>query len=127
MGGAAYERGRRQLSAWQKHSQPENCFLLPHEVFELGLGQGALLVYLWLVYHKQLRHGADRSSYASIGKEVGLCEKTVQTHLRTLANIGLIRLEDAGKSFSYTLSPIRDYVQDRYEDLFPTQERGLSA
>ena len=35
-------------------SSDEFCF--PHEVFELGLKHGPLLVYLYLIYRKSLKH-----------------------------------------------------------------------
>lgn len=97
---------------WQKHNAPENCFLLPREVFELGLVRGALLVYLYLVHHKYLKHGADELTCAAISKAVGLCVKTVRTHLRTLADSGLIKMEGDGSKFSYALCPIRDKVRE---------------
>lgn len=116
------------MSIWQKHGLPENCFLLPHEVFELGLERGALLVYLYLIYHNYLKHDADRSSCVSIGKAVGLCAKTARTHLRTLTSSGFIRIESSGKSFSYTLYPICDNAKERHDvDLFSTHKGGLSA
>ncbi len=44
------------MNTWQKRCSVENSFPLPYEVFELGLARGALLVYVYLVYHKSLRH-----------------------------------------------------------------------
>ncbi len=97
-------------SAWSATAAPPNEFCLPHEVFKLGLGHGLLLVYLYLIYRKSTRHGADKMSCAVIGKAVGLCEKTVRTHLRTLADAGFIRTEDHGQTFSYSLCPIQGKV-----------------
>ena len=88
-----------------------NSFQLPHEVFELGLSHGPLLVYISLVYCKSLRHGADALSSAAISKLVGLCEKTVQTHLRALKDEGLIQVKNSGVKFTCTLCPIRDAIE----------------
>ena len=88
-----------------------NSFPLPHEVFELGLSHGSLLVYISLVHLKSLRHGADALSCAAISKLVGLCEKTVQTHLRTLESEGLIQMANSGSKFICTLCPIRGRVE----------------
>lgn len=93
---------------------PSDAFTLPHEVFELGLKQGPLLVYLYLICRKSLKHGADEMSYAVIGKAVGLCEKTVRAHLRTLADAGFIRTEHHGQAFSYSLCPIQSKVQEHH-------------
>ena len=91
-----------------------NSFPLPHEVFELGLGHGPLLVYISLVYHKNLRHSTDVLSCAAISKLIGLCEKSVRTHLRTLESDGLIQMEYSGGKFTCTLCPIRGMVEKRH-------------
>lgn len=97
-------------SVWSAAAAPDT-FTLPHEVFELGLKQGPLLVYLYLICRKSLKHGADEMNCAVIGKAVGLCEKTVRTHLRTLADTGVVKTEYHGQTFSYTLCPIQSTVQ----------------
>lgn len=51
-------------------------------------------------------------SCAVISKAVGLCEKTVRTHLRTLADAGFIKMEHHGRTFSYSLCPIQSKVQE---------------
>ena len=83
--------------AWLVTESPPNEFCLPQEVFKLGLGHGPLLVYLYLIYRKSLKHGADKMSCAVIGKAVGLCAKTVHTHLRMLADAGFINHTSADK------------------------------
>ncbi len=89
-----------------------DTFPLPREVFELGLGQGALLVYLYLVYHKRLKHSANELSCAAVSRAVGLCEKTVRKHLRSLSGKGFVRLMDCGNGFSCELCPIWDKVRE---------------
>ncbi len=95
---------------WQAAELPPNEFCLPHEVFKLGLGHGPLLVYLYLIYCKSMGHSADKMNCAAIGKAVGLCEKTVRTHLRALADAGFIKMDQHGQNFSYTLCPIQSKV-----------------
>ena len=80
------------MSVWSAAAVPDT-FTLPHEVFELGLKQGPLLVYLYLICRKSLKHGADEMSCAVIGKAVGWCEKTVHAHLHTLTDSGFIKTE----------------------------------
>ena len=116
------------MKAQWSYDSDHNSFPLPHEVFELGLERGALLVYVYLVYHKSLKHSPAKLSCAAVSKAVGLCEKTVRRHLCTLASSGFIRMKCAGKSFSYTLCPIRNNVKKHRDvDLFSTHEAGLSA
>lgn len=100
-------RGGRSLIA---PSSDEFC--LPHEVFKLGLEHSPLLVYLYLICSKSRKRGADKMSCAAISKAVGLCEKTVRTHLRTLADAGFIKMEHHGRTFSYSLCPIQSKVQE---------------
>lgn len=89
-----------------------NSFPLPHEMFEIGLSRGALLVYIYLVYHKSLRRKCDDLSYAVISQAVGLCEKTVRTHLRTLVSEELIQMSSIdGSAFTYTLCLIQGKVE----------------
>lgn len=99
-------------SVWSTAAPSANEFFLPHEVFELGLKQGLLLVHLYLICRKSLKHGADKTSCAIIGKAVGLCEKTARTHLSMLADTGFIKMEHHGQTFSYTLCPIQSKVQE---------------
>lgn len=98
---------------WPVGMLPPDTFSLPREVFELSLKQGPLLVYLYLIFRKSLKCGADKMSCAVIGKAVGLCEKTVRTHLHTLANAGFIKVEYRGPTFSYTLCPVQSKMQER--------------
>ena len=88
-----------------------NSFPLPHEVFELGLSHGPLLVYVSLMYLKSLRHSTDALSCTTISKLVGLCGKSVRTHLRALGSEGLIQVANNGSKFICTLCPIQDRVE----------------
>ena len=116
------------MKARWSYDPDQNCFHLPHEVFELGLEQSALLVYVYLVYHKSLKHSPNKLSSATVSKAVGVCEKTVRRHLHTLANQGLIQAADYGRDFSYSLCPIWDKVQKRRSrNLLSEYEGGWSA
>ena len=128
MGGAEYEGEWERLKAHWSYDPDHNSFHLPHEVFELGLEQGALLVYVYLVYHKSLKHSPSALSCAIVSKAVGLCEKTVRRHLRTLVNQGIIQAADCSRDFSYSLCPIWDKVHEhRSRDLLSECEGGRSA
>ncbi|MBD5085375.1 MAG: hypothetical protein HDT33_10085 [Clostridiales bacterium] len=116
------------MKAHWSYDPDHNSFHLPHEVFELGLEQGALLVYVYLVYHKSLKHSPSALSCAIVSKAVGLCEKTVRRHLRTLVNQGIIQAADCSRDFSYSLCPIWDKVHEhRSRDLLSECEGGRSA
>ena len=61
-----------------------------------------------------------------VSKAVGLCEKTVRRHLRTLSNAGVVQMECHGSNFSYSLRPIWGKVRE-HRDLFSECEGGQSA
>lgn len=90
----------------QKRHNSENSFSLPSEVFDLCLDRDPLLVYVYLVHHKYKRRDDSHLSCAVISSAVGLCEKTVRQHLRTLASQGLIRLDTGRGCLSCELCPI---------------------
>lgn len=116
------------MKAQWRYDPNQNSFPLPHEVFELGLEQGALLVYVYLVHHRSLKHSPNALNCAIVSKAVGLCEKTVRRHLRTLVNQGLVQAADYSRDFSYSLCSIWDKVQERCsKDLFSECEGGRSA
>ena len=95
---------------WSVVAPSSNELFLPREIFKLDLKQGPLPVYLYLICRKSLKYGADKMNCAVIGKAVGMCVKTVRTHLHTLAGTGFIKVEYHGQMFSCTLCPIRDKV-----------------
>ena len=69
-------------------------------------------MYLYLICRKSLKHGANEMNCAVISKAVGLCEKTVRAHLRTLADTGFIKAEYHGQTFSCTLCPIQSQTRE---------------
>ena len=98
----------------QKRHNSENSFSLPSEVFDLCLDRGPLLVYVYLVHHKYKHRDDSNLSCAVISSAVGLCEKTVRQHLRTLASQGLVRLDTGRGCLSCELCPIWAKVPKRY-------------
>lgn len=102
-------------------------FPVPVEVFQLGLQPGELLVYIYLHYQKGVRSGQCWPSYATIGKAVGMSRKTVQKHIGSLINKGLIQAEETmirrkdgrrcNGSLRYTIIPIRQVLRTREQEL----------
>ena len=97
-------------------------FPLPNAVFHLGLKAGELLVYIYLHYQKGVRSGQCWPSYATIGAAVGMGRKTVQKHVRSLIDMGLIQAEDTticrrdghryNGSLLYTVKPIEQILKE---------------
>lgn len=101
-------------------------FLLPSAVFQLGLKGGELLVYIYLHYQKGVRSGQCWPSYATIGAAVGMGRKTVQKHVHSLIDEGLIQAEDTtirrrdgrncNGSLLYTVKPIEQILKEREKE-----------
>ena len=101
-------------------------FPVPSEVFQLDLKPGELLVYIYLHYQKGVRSGQCWPSYATIGKAVGMCRKTVQKHIGSLINKGLIQAEETvirrkdGRRYNgnlrYTITPIHQVLRVREKE-----------
>ena len=112
--------------AWLTGEVFNAVFLLPNEVFQLGLKAGDLLVYIYLQYQKGVRSGQCWPSYATIGKAVGMSRKTVQKHIGVLVGKGLIQTEETtirrkngfvyNASLLYTLKPIQQVMREREEE-----------
>ena len=104
----------------------EAVFPLPNAVFQLGLKAGELLVYLYLHYQKGVRSGQCWPSYATIGAAVGMGRKTMQKHVRSLIDAGLIQAEDTtirrrdGRSYNgsllYTVKPIEQILKEHEKE-----------
>ena len=104
----------------------QNIFPIPRAVFDLGLGPGDLLVYVYLLYRKNSRSGKCWPSYRDIGKAVGLDRKTIRKHVCSLVDVGLVETENTtvrwgGHTYNgnlcYTLIPIKDVLARRNKAL----------
>ena len=105
----------------------ESVFPLPNEVFQLGLAANDLLVYIYLQYQKGVRSGQCYPSYATIGAAVGMSRKTVQKHVQSLVDKGLIQVENTtvrwrdgrtrNGNLLYTITPIDQVLKAREREL----------
>lgn len=105
-----------------------NYFLVPNEVFILGLDHGELSVYLYLLYCEVRATYQCHPSYNTIGEAIGMSKKTVQKYVRSLENKRLISTEYTtiitkdgrarNGSLLYTIRPMKDALQYYYEAKF---------
>ena len=70
-----------------------NYFLLPNEVFSLGLAAGEIALYAYLVRCEDRETYKCHPSYKTIGKALQISARTVAKYVRTLEQKGLIRTE----------------------------------
>ena len=117
-----------------------NFFLMPNEVFLLGLSPGELVVYSYLKRCENRKTHQCWPSYKTIGKAVGMSENTVRKYVSQLEKRGLITAEptrvltpDGRKrngNLLYTMRPISEVMRQFYQrqlerlDLLALQSRA---
>lgn len=112
---------RSKFRRWPKRDPIKNCFLLPNEVFQLGLSGGAKLVYAYLIYCEDRDTYQCVVSYKKIGHNVNMSVNTVRKYVTELVDKGLIATEnttvtnkDGQKQngcLRYTIRPIQEAVE----------------
>ena len=103
-----------------------NSFLMPNEIFALGLSGGAILVYTYLRYCENRETYQCYPSYKTIGKAVGMSKNTVKKYVDVLRDKGLIETENTSVvtakgqkrngNLLYTLRPVEEAVKLFYEE-----------
>ena len=89
--------GKRLLSADLVPILPNvnggKFFTMPDEVFQLGIGHGAITVYAYLLCCENRRSHQCHPSYNTISSTVGLAVNTVMKHINKLAERRFITVE----------------------------------
>lgn len=103
-----------------------DSFLMPNEIFALGLSGGAILVYTYLRYCENRETYQCYPSYKTIGKAVGMSKNTVKKYVDILRDKGLIETENTSVvtakgqkrngNLLYTLRPVEEAVKLFYEE-----------
>lgn len=78
---------------WPKRDPNKHYYLVPNEVFNLGLSSHEIAVYNYLLRCEDRRTYQCHPSYRTIGKAVQLSENTVRKYVAGLEEKGLIRTE----------------------------------
>ena len=105
-----------------------NFFLMPNEVFLLGLSPGELVVYSYVKRCENRKTHQCWPSYKTIGKAVGMSENTVRKYVSQLEERALITAEptsviapDGRKrngNLLYTMHPIGEVMSQFYQEQF---------
>ena len=106
---------------WPKRDHTRNCFLLPNELFSLGLEAGEIAVYSYLLRYENRESYQCWPSCETIGKAVRMSKKTVRKYVAMLEDKRLIATErttvqrhDGRKqngNLLYTIRPIREAAE----------------
>ena len=96
----------------------KNYFILPNEIFSLGLSAGEIAVYAYLRCLENPSTYQCWPSYTTIGNAVGRAKNTVMQYVDVLSEKGLISTEPTSVlmrsgikkngNLRYTLRPIRE-------------------
>lgn len=120
---------------WPKRDPNKHYYLVPNEVFNLGLSSHEIAVYNYLLRCEDRRTYQCHPSYRTIGKAVQLSENTVRKYVAGLVEKGLIHTEPStittkdgrvrNGSLIYTIRPIQEALELKYQRQFLRAERDI--
>ena len=121
---------------WPKRDPNKNYFLVPNEVFHIGLSHPEISIYCYLLSIENRETYQCWPSYKTIGKALGMCENTVSKYVRSLEEKDLIRTEPTmirskdGRPLNgnllYTIRPIQAAMESFYERQFRQLEEDAA-
>ena len=82
---------------WPKRDPNKHYYLVPNEVFNLGLSSHEIAVYNYLLRCEDRRTYQCHPSYRTIGRAVQLSENTVRKYVAGLEEKGLIHTEPSNQ------------------------------
>ena len=120
---------------WPKRDPNKHYYLVPNEVFNLGLSSHEIAVYNYLLRCEDRRTYQCHPSYRTIGRAVQLSENTVRKYVAGLEEKGLIRTEPStiitkdgrvrNGSLIYNIRPIQEALEQNYQRQFQRTERDM--
>ena len=120
---------------WPKQDPNKHYYLVPNEVFNLGLSSHEIAVYNYLLRCEDRRTYQCHPSYRTIGRAVRLSENTVRKYVTSLEEKGLIRTEPStiitkdgrvrNGSLIYNIRPIQEALEQNYQRQFLRAERDM--
>ena len=120
---------------WPKRDPNKHYYLVPNEVFNLGLSSHEIAVYNYLLRCEDRRTYQCHPSYRTIGRAVHLSENTVRKYVAGLEEKGLIRTEPStittkdgrvrNGSLIYNIRPIQEALEQNYQRQFRQAEESV--
>ena len=124
------------FNKWPKRSAEKNYFLVPNEIFSLGLDYREISLYTYLLRCENRETYQCYPSYKTIGKSIRMSENTVAKYVRQLEEKGLIYTEPTivqskdGKPLNgnllYTIRPIPGVLEAFYARQFRQVEEDAA-
>ena len=120
-----------------KANSIRNSFILPNEIFNLGLSGGAILVYSYLRYCEDRKTYQCHPSDNTIGKAVGMSTNTVSKYVSQLVDKGLVATEPTtinrksdgvarNGSLMYKLLPLEPVIEAHYKSQIEQADLNLA-
>ena len=120
---------------WPKRDPNKHYYLVPNEVFNLGLSSHEIAVYNYLLRCEDRKTYQCHPSYRTIGRAVQLSENTVRKYVAGLEEKGLIHTEPStittkdgrvrNGSLIYTIRPIQEALELNNQRQFLRAERDI--
>ena len=120
---------------WPKREVTKYYYLVPNEVFNLGLSSHEIAVYNYLLRCEDRRTYQCHPSYRTIGRAVRLSENTVRKYVTSLEEKGLIRTEPStiitkdgrvrNGSLIYNIRPSQEALEQNYQRQFRQAEESV--
>lgn len=124
------------FNKWPKRSAEKNYFMVPNEIFSIGLDFREISLYSYLLRCENRKTYQCYPSYKTIGHAIGMSENTVAKYVRQLEEKGLIYTEPTimqskdGKPLNgnllYTIRPIPGVLEAFYERQFRQAEEAAA-
>ena len=124
------------FNKWPKRSAEKNYFMVPNEIFSIGLDFREISLYSYLLRCENRKTYQCYPSYKTIGHAIGMSENTVAKYVRQLEEKGLIRTEPTmvrskddsplNGNLIYTIRPIQAAVELFYERHFQQLEEDAA-
>ena len=121
---------------YSKRDPIKDYFLVPNEIFCLGLSCGEIAVYSYLLYRENRKSYQCYPSYKTIGKALHMPRNTVGKYIRRLEERELIATEPTavhtsqGKKLNgnllYTILPIEQAKQYFYKRQLEDFDRAIA-
>ena len=109
-----------------KRDPIKNYFLLPYEIFVLGLNAGEIAVYAYLLFCENRTTYQCWPSFQTIAKATCMSRSTVSKYVRSLEARGFITTEQTSVitkvgqkrngNLRYTIRPIQEVLEQFYAD-----------
>ena len=110
-----------KFQQWPKRDPSKNYFMVPNEIFNIGLNYREISLYAYLLRCENRETYQCWPSYKTIGHAIGMSENTVAKYVQQLEKKGLIRTEQTvirskdGRPLNgnllYTICPIQAAIE----------------